>query len=186
MEQRKLVLGEEIEEAIIDVLRSRAIMWDRMREFEALAGVEVEFENFDLLDLDEQPCQLSQDNKAAFQEFLDSIAHNPSASGEDSDNRRFIQAVGDSNELFDRATIFRTARRCIRVFCGLLHSPQRANLVDLSSLSNMAVAVLREMVIEMYDSYPLMEVGNCVLFINDEIQRRKKLAGPESDTAKAR
>ena len=32
MEQRKLVLGEEIEEAIIVVLGSRAIMWDRMRE----------------------------------------------------------------------------------------------------------------------------------------------------------
>jgi hypothetical protein len=41
----------------------------------------------------------------------------------------------------------------------------------------MAVAVLREMVIEMYDSYPLMEVGNCVLFIDDEIKRRKELAG---------
>ena len=32
------------------------------------------------------------------------------------------------------------------------------------------------MVIEMFDSYKLMDVGNCVLFIDDEIQRRAKVA----------
>jgi len=186
MEQRKLVLNEEIEEAISAVLGSGVIMWDRMRELEVLVGVHVELEDFDLPGLDEPRCQPSQDYKAAFQQFLDSIAHNPSAFGEDSDNRRFIQAVDDSNDAFGYATIFRTARRCIRAYCALLHRPQRANLVDLSSLSNMEVAVLREMVMEMFESYRLMEVGNCVLFIDDEIQRRKDCAGPESETAKAR
>jgi hypothetical protein len=40
----------------------------------------------------------------------------------------------------------------------------------------MELAVLREMVIELYDSYPLMDVGNCVLFIDDEIHRREWVA----------
>jgi hypothetical protein len=36
MEQPRLVLGEEIEEAIIALLGSQAIMWDRMRELRTL------------------------------------------------------------------------------------------------------------------------------------------------------
>ena len=70
------------------------------------------------------------------------------------------------------ATLFRAARRCIRVYCALLHG-QHPETVDLSSLSAIELAVLREMVIEMYDSYPFMEVGNCVLFIDDAIHRRE-------------
>jgi hypothetical protein len=73
------------------------------------------------------------------------------------------------------AMLFRTARRCIRVYCAFLHG-KHPDSVDLSSLSNKELAVLREMVIEMYDFYPLMDVGNCVLLIDDEIHRREGVA----------
>jgi len=83
----------------------------------------------------------------------------------------------DLNSTFNiRATAAsRAARRCIRVYCALLHG-QHPETVDLSSLSAIELAVLREMVIEMYDSYPLMEVGNCVLLIDDEIHRSERVA----------
>jgi hypothetical protein len=33
------------------------------------------------------------------------------------------------------------------------------------------------MMLEMYDDYPVMEVGNAMLFVDDEIKRRKELVG---------
>jgi len=57
-----------------------------------------------------------------------------------------------------------------------LHGPfawaRQAEGVDLSALSNKELLVLRKMVLELYDDYPLMEAGNAVLFIDNEIERR--------------
>ena len=80
-------------------------------------------------------------------------------------------------EILEYATIFRAARRCIRAYCALLHGLQPPELVDLSSFTDMEVAVLREMVMEMFGFYPFMDAGNCVLFIDDEVERRKELEG---------
>jgi hypothetical protein len=76
----------------------------------------------------------------------------------------------------DYSAMARTARRCIRAYMDLLHGGLYADSI-VSTLSTAEMAVLREMVLEMYDDYPVMEVGNCILFIDDEINRRKELAG---------
>jgi hypothetical protein len=81
-----------------------------------------------------------------------------------------------NDEQGDYSAIARTARRCIRAYVDVLHKGLYSDSV-LAALSTAEMAVLREMVLEMYDDYPVMEVGNCILFIDDEINRRKELAG---------
>jgi hypothetical protein len=47
----------------------------------------------------------------------------------------------------------------------------------LSALSTTELSILREMMLEMYDDYPVMEVGNAILFVDDEIKQRETVAG---------
>jgi len=58
----------------------------------------------------------------------------------------------------------------------LLHRGLYADYI-MSALSTTEMAVLRGMGLEMYDDCPVIEVGNCVLFIDDEINRREAVAG---------
>ena len=81
-----------------------------------------------------------------------------------------------NDEQRDYSAVARTARRCIRAYMDLLHGGLYADSI-VSALSTTEMAVLREMVLEMYDDYPVMEVGNCILFIDDEINRREAVAG---------
>ena len=99
----------------------------------------------------------------------------PNAPDSSKTNENHAMTNYDKAAQVDYATIVGTARCCIRVYLDLLHN-YRANTVDLSLLSQLALTVLREMVLEMYDDYPLMEAGNCVLFIEDEIKRRAEAA----------
>jgi hypothetical protein len=46
-------------------------------------------------------------------------------------------------------------------------------------LSELELTVLREMMLEMFDDHRLMKVGNCLLFIDDEIKRRKDFVATE-------
>ena len=82
----------------------------------------------------------------------------------------------DNDTQGDYSAMARTARRCIRAYMDFLHGGLHADSI-VSALSTTEMAVLREMVLEMYDDYPVMEVDNCILFIDDEINRRKELAG---------
>jgi hypothetical protein len=76
----------------------------------------------------------------------------------------------------DYSAIARTALRYMRVYMALLHG----GLYDdsmLSTLSITEIAVLRQMMLEVYDDYDVMRVGNAILFLDDEVERREAVAG---------
>ncbi len=60
------------------------------------------------------------------------------------------------------------ARRLIHAYHSVL---DRGDEV-LPSLSDPELAAVREMLMEMWDSFTLMRVGNLVIFIDEEIARR--------------
>ena len=76
----------------------------------------------------------------------------------------------------DYSAIARTARRCIRAYMDVLHKGLYSDSI-LSALSTTELSILREMMLEMYDDYPVMEVGNAILFVDDEIKQRETVAG---------
>ena len=82
----------------------------------------------------------------------------------------------DNDKQGEYSAIARTARRCIRAYMDVLHKGLYSDSV-LAALSTSELTVLREMMLEMYDDYPVMEVGNAMLFVDDEIKRRKELVG---------
>ena len=76
----------------------------------------------------------------------------------------------------DYLGIARTALRCMRVYVDLLHRGLYEKSM-LSTLSTTEIAVLREMMLAMYDDYDVMNVGNAILFVDDEMKRREAVAG---------
>ena len=76
----------------------------------------------------------------------------------------------------DYSAIARIALRCMRVYMDLLHKGLYSDVI-LSALSTTEIAVLREMMLEMYDDYDVMNVGNAILFVDDELKRREAVAG---------
>lgn len=79
----------------------------------------------------------------------------------------------------DYLAIARIALRCMRVYMDLLHRGLYEESM-LSTLSTLELAVVREMMLAMYDDYDVMNVGNAILFVDDEIKRRGKGAGSGS------
>ena len=75
---------------------------------------------------------------------------------------------------FDLGTVLATARRSIRLYFAFLHGVGGRDAVDLSSQSDLDLAMVNEMMGEMYGSYDVMNVGNAVLFIQEEIMWRKE------------
>jgi hypothetical protein len=69
------------------------------------------------------------------------------------------------------SAIARIALRCMRVYMDLLHGGLYEDSL-LSTLSTTEIAVLREMMLAMYDDYDVMNVGNAILFVDDELKRR--------------
>ena len=47
----------------------------------------------------------------------------------------------------------------------------------LSTVSTTELAVLREMMLATFDDYDVMNVGNAILFVDDEMKRREAVAG---------
>jgi hypothetical protein len=76
----------------------------------------------------------------------------------------------------DYSAIARIALRCMRVYMDLLHGGLYEDSM-LSTLSTTEIAVLREMMLAMYDDYDVMNVGNAILFVDDELKRRGAVAG---------
>ena len=69
----------------------------------------------------------------------------------------------------------------MRVYVDLLHRGLYEESM-LSSLSTTELAVLREMMLAMYEDYDVMNVGNAILFVDDEIKRREAVAGTATVT----
>jgi hypothetical protein len=46
----------------------------------------------------------------------------------------------------------------------------------LSTLSTTEITVLRQMMLEVYDDYDVMNVGNAILFLDDGVERREAVA----------
>ena len=64
----------------------------------------------------------------------------------------------------------------MRVYMDLLHRGLYEESM-VSSLSTTELAVLREMILAMYEDYDVMNVGNAILFVDDELKRRGAVAG---------
>ena len=77
----------------------------------------------------------------------------------------------------DCTAIAGIALRCMRVYMDLLHRGLFEHYM-LSTLSTTEVAILREMMLATYDDYDVMNVGNAILFVDDELRRR----GPVAET----
>ena len=76
----------------------------------------------------------------------------------------------------DYSAIARMALRCMRVYTDLLHRGLYKDSI-LSTLSTAEIAILRQMMLETYDDYDVMNVGNASLFVDDEMKRREVVAG---------
>ena len=75
----------------------------------------------------------------------------------------------------DCLAIARITLRCMRAYRSLLHGGLYEDSM-LSALSTSEIAVLREMMLEVYDDYDVMNVGNAILFLDDEVKRREAVA----------
>ena len=76
----------------------------------------------------------------------------------------------------DYSAVARIALRCMRVYMDLLHKGLYEESM-FSRLSTTELAVLREMMLAMYEDYDVMNVGNAILFVDDELKRRGSVAG---------
>jgi hypothetical protein len=86
-----------------------------------------------------------------------------------------------NNTQGDHSAIARIALRCMRVYKDLLHGGLYGDSM-LAALSATEVAVLREMMLETYDDYDVMNVGNAILFLDDEAKRREAVGGTATVT----